>query len=140
MPLNLDELPKDQWQYYADYWKRWRDAHGATWDSADLPLLTTLAAAQDSLTLETLSSLAGIEITPEISRRICRVLDTEWSPFLATSAAGPKSLRSYRFYHASLREFFSGTMDSANLTRTETNFVEELTELTRQRTPGSPIF
>ena len=56
LPLRLDDLPKDLWQYYADYWKRWRDSHGQTWDSVDLPLLTTLAAAQESLPLDALLS------------------------------------------------------------------------------------
>ncbi|MGZ3416075.1 MAG: hypothetical protein ACXVAT_19855, partial [Isosphaeraceae bacterium] len=69
-PLKLEELPRDLWQYYADYWKRWREAHGQTWDSVDLPLLTTLAAAQDSLTLDALLALAGIDRKPDVSGRI----------------------------------------------------------------------
>ena len=82
-PLKLEELPRDLWQYYADYWKRWREAHGQTWGSVDLPLLTTLAAAQDSLTLDALLALAGIDRKPDVSGRIGDVLDFEWTPYLA---------------------------------------------------------
>ena len=90
-PLKLDELlPTNLWQYYADYWKRWRESHGQTWDSVDLPLLTTLAAAQDSLTLDALLALAGIDRAPDVSRRIGDVLDFEWTPYLAVSTAGPQ--------------------------------------------------
>jgi len=131
-PLKLEKLPRDLWQYYADYWKRWREAHGQTWDSVDLPLLTTLAAAQDGLTLDALLALSGIEAKPEVTRHARRVLDTEWSPYLATSRAGPKSARAYRFYHASLRGFFNGAIDPVNLTHADRIFVEDLAETTMQ--------
>ena len=38
----------------------------------------------------------------------------------------------YRFYHASLREFFGGAIDTAHLEWTEQTFVAELAEATRQ--------
>src|SRR5208337_4223012 len=131
-PLKLEKLPRDLWQYYADYWKSWRDAHSQTWDSVDLPLLTTLAAAQDSLTLDALLALSGTEAKPEVTRHARRVLDTEWSPYLVTSTAGLKSARAYRFYHASLRGFFTGAIDPVNLTRADRIFVEDLAETTKQ--------
>ena len=131
-PLKLDELPKDLWQYYADYWKRWREAHGQTWDSVDLPLLTTLAAAQDGLTLDALLALAGIDRKPDVSGRIGDVLDFEWIPYLAVSTAGPQLPCSYRFYHASLRDFFSGAIDRSNLTDAEWKRVQRFAETTKQ--------
>ena len=131
-PLKLEELPRDLWQYYADYWKRWREAHGQTWDSVDLPLLTTLAAAQDSLTLDALLALAGIDRKPDVSGRIGDVLDFEWIPYLAVSTAGPQLPCSYRFYHASLRDFFSGAIDRSNLTDAESKRVQRFAEATKQ--------
>ena len=131
-PLKLEELPRDLWQYYADYWKRWREAHGQTWDSVDLPLLTTLAAAQDSLTLDALLALAGIDRKPDVSGRIRDVLDFEWIPYLAVSTAGPQLPCSYRFYHASLRDFFSGAIDRSNLTDAEWKRVQRFAEATKQ--------
>ena len=131
-PLKLEELPRDLWQYYADYWKRWREAHGQTWDSVDLPLLTTLAAAQDSLTLDALLALAGIDRKPDVSGRIGDVLDFEWIPYLAVSTAGPQLPCSYRFYHASLRDFFSGAIDRSNLTDAERKRVQRFAEATKQ--------
>ena len=90
-PLKLEELPRDLWQYYADYWKRWREAHGQTWDSVDLPLLTTLAAAQDSLTLDALLALAGTDGKPDVSGARRRARHRMESRIWPTSTAGPKS-------------------------------------------------
>jgi len=131
-PLKLEELPRDLWQYYADYWKRWREAHSQTWDSVDLPLLTTLAAAQDSLTLGALLALSEIDRKPDVSGRIRDVLDFEWIPYLAISTAGPHLPCSYRFYHASLRDFFSGAIDRSNLTDAEWKRVQRFAEATKQ--------
>ena len=131
-PLKLEELPRGLWQYYADYWKRWREAHGQTWDSVDLPLLTTLAAAQDGLTLDALLALAGIDRKPDVSGCIRDVLDFEWIPYLAVSTAGPQLPCSYRFYHASLRDFFSGAIDRSNLTDAEWKRVQRFAEATKQ--------
>jgi len=41
----------------------------------DLPLLTTLAVAQDSLTLDALLALSGTKAKPEVMRHARRVLD-----------------------------------------------------------------
>ena len=126
-PLKLDELPRDLWQYYADYWDRWREAHSQTWDSVDLPLLITLAAAQDSLTLDTLLALAGIDRKPDVSERIGEVLDFKWVPYLAVSTAG-----SYRFHHASLRDFFNGAIDQRNLSETQRKRVQRFAKATKE--------
>ncbi len=131
-PLKLEELPRGLWQYYADYWKSWREAHGQTWDSVDLPLLTTLAAAQDSLTLDALLDLAGIDRKPDVSGRIGDLLDFEWIPYLAVSTAGPQLPCSYRFYHASLRDFFSGAIDRSNLRDAEWKRVQRFADATKQ--------
>ena len=95
-----------------------------------MPLLSTLAAAQEGLTFAMLSALDGVASDPTALKRLRRVLDTEWSPYLATASAASGSARAYRFYHASLREFFGGAIDKALLTRPEQNFVEELAEAT----------
>lgn len=132
-PLKLDELPQGLWQYYARFWKEWRERHQADWETLHLPLLSTLAAAQESLTLEDLISLAGVDTAPPVLPRLRKVFSVEWSPFLATSSSGggPRSTRSYRFYHASLREFFAGAIDRTDLTRAEEAFVDELADATR---------
>ncbi len=125
-PLKLDDLPRDLWQYYADYWDRWREAHSQTWDSEDLHLLTTLAVAQDSLTLDTLLALAGIDRKPDVSERIGEVLDFKWVPYLAVSTAG-----SYRFQHASLRDFFNGAIDQRNLSEAQRRRVLRFAKATK---------
>ena len=97
-----------------------------------MPLLTTLAAAQDSLTLDALLALAGIDRKHDVSGRIGDVLDFEWIPYLAVSPAGPQLPCSYRFYHASLRDFFSGAIDRSNLTDAESKRVQRFAEATKQ--------
>ena len=131
-PLTLEDLPQGLWQYYAGFWNQWRRDHEDVWDALHLPLLSTLAAAQEGLTSEMLSTLGSVVSDPIALKRLRRVLDTEWSPYLAATAAGSGSARAYRFYHASLREFFGGAIDTAHLTWPEQTFVEELAEATRQ--------
>src|SRR5271157_4826165 len=131
-PLKLEDLPQGLWQYYARFWNQWRRDHEDAWDALHLPLLSTLAAAQEGLTFEMLSALGGVVSDPIALKRLSRVLDTEWSPYLAATAAGSGSARAYRFYHSSLREFFGGAIDTAHLTWPEQTFVEELAEATRQ--------
>ncbi len=131
-PLTLEDLPQGLWQYYARFWNQWRRDHEDAWDALHLPLLSTLAAAQEGLTFEMLSALDGVASDPTALKRLRRVLDTEWSPYLATASAASGSARAYRFYHASLREFFGGAIDTARLTWPEQTFVEELAEATGQ--------
>ncbi len=131
-PLTLEDLPQGLWQYYARFWNQWRRDHEDAWDALHLPLLSTLAAAQEGLTFEMLSALDGVASDPTALKRLRRVLDTEWSPYLAAASAGSGSARAYRFYHASLREFFGGAIDTARLTWPEQTFVEELAEATGQ--------
>ncbi len=57
-PLDLDKLPEGLQEYYAGYWDRWRKAD--KWYELYLPILTTLAAAQEPSTLERILDWAGI--------------------------------------------------------------------------------
>ena len=131
-PLKLDQLPKGLWQYYARFWTKWKEIHGEEWYSLYLPILSTLTAAQESLALEDLINLAGVERS--VLTRLRQVLNFEWSPYLEAASAGTglQSTRSYRFYHASLREFFAGSIDQGDLIRAEEIFVDELAATTLQ--------
>ena len=97
-PLTLEDLPQGLWQYYARFWKPMatRD-HEDAWDALHLPLLSTLAAAQEGLTSEMLSALDGVASDPTALKRLRRVLDTEWSPYLAAASAGSGSAASVPF-------------------------------------------
>ena len=53
-------------------------------------------------------------------------------PVSGRGFGGFGSARAYRFYHASLREFFGGAIDTACLTWPEQTFVAELAEATGQ--------
>lgn len=59
--IDLDALPLGIWGWYYDFWQRWRDEHAAEWYARHLPVLATLAAAHEELSLATLCTLAGVE-------------------------------------------------------------------------------
>ena len=124
-PLELETLPDGLWQYYAQYWQRWREQEEA-WYEVHLPLLSTLAAAQEGLSLAVLCILTGKEEGPSFKR----LLDERWRPFLVREAG--EEPPSYRLYHASLREFVDGRAELEQLTTTERDLVEELAESTQE--------
>jgi hypothetical protein len=124
--VNLEALPEGMTQYYARHWRRWRDAEEAQWYGTYLPLLSTLAAARVALTVERLAEWANVNM-PELILR--RLLNERWRPFLAV--AGREVQTRYRFYHASLQEFFDGRVRREQLTVAEEALVEELATATR---------
>jgi len=132
--LKLENLPQGLWQYYQRFWAGWKRRSAKRWHSLDVPLLTTLAAVQEGLTLEELMTLAGLEHRRDVTRRLRTLLDTRWSPFLATSsratASGPA--RTYRLYHASLRDYFTGPTVAGGVLRAEEGFDDQLAVATRQ--------
>ena len=68
------------WQYYARFWQRRAAAHQQDWDTVHLPLLSTLAATQEEMSLERLSVVSGVTDLPSARR----LLEEAWNPFLAT--------------------------------------------------------
>jgi len=123
--LDLDELPNGITQYYIRYWQRWRDKNETTWYDVYLPLLATLAAAQEAVNIERLVALTGVTWTLP---RLRRLLNEQWRPFLATSPMAGETL--YRFYHATLDEFFNGKVESDKLNTAEESFIQELSGAT----------
>ncbi|MCB0082764.1 MAG: hypothetical protein KDE47_17615, partial [Caldilineaceae bacterium] len=127
-PLDLAALPDGMTQYYAHYWQRWRNTDEQEWDEVYLPLLTTLAASQEALSCQRLIEWSGSTIT---ERNLRRLLEREWRPFLAIAKQGNQSR--YRFYHATLQEFFEGQLAQENLSLDEIEFLEELSDETQKR-------
>jgi hypothetical protein len=122
-PLDLDTLPRGVWQYYAEYWQRWRGRND--WDSTSLPLLSTLAAVQEDVPLKLLCVLAGVAA----QAIALRLLEETWRAFLTVSE---KEARRYRLYHVSLQEFLDGRADLTDLRAQEKALTRELAEATRQ--------
>jgi hypothetical protein len=129
-PLNLESLPQGVWQYYAQYWLRWRQEHRDAWDAIHLPLLSTLAGMQEDVPLPRLCALAGVAER----RDLHPLLEEARRPFLAVSkgkeSRGEGSY--YRLYHASLQEFLDGRADLTDLTTQEKDQADELAHATRQ--------
>jgi hypothetical protein len=105
-PLSLDVLPDGIWDYYARFWRGWRAEHRDEWYGRDLPLLVTLAIVQEPATAALLRALAGAGDDPSFEA----LLDEQWRPFLAVSEESSEPR--YRVYHASLREFVEGRVES----------------------------
>ena len=126
MPLALAALPNGMTQYYVQYWQRWRNMDETEWDEWYLPLLTTLAAAQEALSCQQLLLWSGSKRT---ERSLRRLLEERWRPFLAVDQDGPE--HHYRFYHATLQEFFDGRLAQDPLSSAEMALVAELAAETR---------
>lgn len=126
-PTDLDSLPDGITQYYAHYWQRWRNREEEKWYEVYLPLLTTLATAQEAVSFHWLCTLAGIAEGPSLSR----LLREEWRPFLTVDDTG--SDHRYRLYHSSLKGYLSGLADLTELTEAEQNLTRELADATSRR-------
>ena len=122
---DLSTLPDGLWQYYAQHWVRSRKKSVTRWKRDYVPLLTTLAATREPVSLPMLCELAGIRERPEFDR----LLRESWRPFLVLDglAAAPR----YRLYHASLREFMEGRINREQLTDFEAGVADELAAATR---------
>lgn len=118
-PLDLTKLPSSLAEYYDEYWGRWRE-DVEKWDLLYAPLLGTLAAAQDALTVERLLLWAGVGDRLYAVRRL---LDDRWKAFLKRTDDNR-----YELYHASLRDFLTG--DVSRLGRTS-DLTDEMHERTR---------
>ena len=121
-PLTLEDLPQGLWQYYARFWNQWRRDHEDAWDARRRAAPEHAGGRPGRADLRDAQlALDGVASDPTALKRLRRVLDTEWSPYLAAASAASGSARAYRFYHASLREFFGGAIDTAHLTWTRAN-------------------
>ena len=81
------------------------------WRSVHRPLLATLAAAGEPLSVSTLTTMAGLD-DPHVVSVLCR---RRFRPFL-TAISGPEGSEiRYSIYHASLREFRCGRVDPSEI-------------------------
>ncbi|MCL6542546.1 MAG: AAA family ATPase, partial [Roseiflexus sp.] len=119
-PLDLEGLPLGLAGYYAEYWGRWR--REKEWDHFYAPLLATLTAIREAVSLEQLRRLAGLDVEEYPLRRL---LQEKWAAFLFARD------NHYRLYHASLHDFFSGAI-TVSLTPADRYLVDDMTERTRQ--------
>lgn len=127
-PLDLESLPKGLVGYYADYWDNWRSGRKGSdatkWDSLYAPLLATLAAAQEAITVEKLIEWAGVQTTQS---EVTRLLNESWSSFITEKEEKGKTV--YALYHLSLRDFITGKVDDINkLPPTYASLVSDLSK------------
>jgi AAA ATPase domain len=77
LPTRLDDLPNGLWDYYTENLNQLR-SDIEQWDRFFLPVLATLAAAQEPVTPSVLASFANLSVSPG---EIVRFLANKWRPF-----------------------------------------------------------
>jgi len=117
-----EDLPLGLAGYYGEYWGRWR-RHQSDWDRLYAPLLAVLAAAREAANAEQLRNWAGLNAE---TREVRQLLEERWAPFLFANDGR------YRLYHASLRDFLSGSIAEGRLTQADRHLVKEMAERTWQ--------
>jgi hypothetical protein len=128
-PLDLAKLPPGLAGYYGEYWGDWsegRNGRGegfAKWNALYAPLLATLAAAQEPVSVEQLVAWLG---TSAASFEVQRLLKQSWRAFI-TEREG-----TYTLYHASLRDFITGDVARETLSVSGGYLVDELKDRTRE--------
>lgn len=100
---DIDLLPGDLSAYYAESLLAGR--RDPDWGRLRLPLLATLAVAAEPLSVPALTRLAGLP-DPHPVQVLC---DGPLLPFLAVSPGEQDGLLRFSVYHASLREFLTGS-------------------------------
>lgn len=132
-PLELEQLPQGLVGYYLVYWGDWRAGRNhrgkgeSEWYALYLPLLSTLAAAQEPVPLDTLIAWAGVNTTQYQVRNLLR---EQWRAFITEREEEGHAAR-FILYHASLRDFLTGKVDTNALSSADINFIDELRDGTR---------
>ena len=100
---DIGSLPGDLSAYYAE--SLLADHHDPDWGRLRLPLLATLAAAPEPLSVPDLTRLAALPDQHPV-QVLC---GSRLLPFLAVTPDEIHGQRRYSVYHASLREFLAGS-------------------------------
>lgn len=101
---DVDRLPADLAMYYAESLiPRTLDAATPQWTKVRLPLLATLAAAAEPLSVDVLARFAGLP-NVDLAQTLC---GGPLRPFLSETVDDEGNTR-YGIYHISLRDFLGG--------------------------------
>ena len=123
-PLDLERLPVGLAAYYARFWSEWREL--PAWPHTYRPLVATLGASAEPLTLETLTRWSGTATSVEDVRRLLR---EEWAAFVQQLDPGS---RLFQPYHATLRDYLRGDLRIQFPTPLEEFLAEELADASVQ--------
>ena len=130
-PLDLENLPTGLTGYYADYWDDWRYGHRGrgkgedAWNNLYSPILTTLAAAQEAITVEQLILWSSVKATP---REVTHLLNQSWRSFITEKENRKNKI--YSPYHLSFHDFITGKVDFDKLDPKRESLVRDLAEQT----------
>lgn len=128
-PLDLLELPTGLVGYYAEYWHKWRTNQRGEilpkWRNLYAPILSTLAATQDAITVERLTQWARVKAKPD---EVQALLGEAWRAFVTEKKVDGE--KAYAPYHLSFRDFITGKVDLDKLDTQRANIVRDLSERT----------
>ena len=130
-PLELEALPTGLVGYYADFWGDWRMGRKGrgegekAWNALYAPLLTTLAAAQEAITIGTLIQWAGVDADED---EVARLVAEEWRAFIEEKEASAETR--YKPYHLSFADFIAGRADGEKLPSEQKYLVRDLAKRT----------
>lgn len=110
-PLDFSSLPHGMTSVYLRESRMLRARDEVAWGRTYLPLLATIAAAQESLSLAQIRMWARLSLEDD---RLLSFLHNEWHAFILVRGDGPTAC--YTFYHSSLREFFEQAASLAKST------------------------
>lgn len=99
---DLDNLPNTLTDYYTQVLHIAQ--HDQQWEQVALPVLTTLTAAQEPLTVEAITRLSGASDLQAV-RQLC---EHQYRQFLTVT-----DTRRYRIYHATLRDYLTNRFPDA---------------------------
>jgi hypothetical protein len=116
------ELPASLANHYARNVTNWRDRHALKWDSVYAPMLVTLVAAREPISLDCLIEWSGVQVSRQEVRRLLR---EEWRPFIR-ERYDPAHGMLYVLYHHSTRDFVLGKVDRSGLTITCLYLLDDL--------------
>jgi hypothetical protein len=121
-PATVATLPRDLWGYFKEYFGAWSQTHLDTWENRDLPSLATLAAIATDLTVEEVASvIAEGDAAEQEIEALYELLGKHWLAFLSHPRRDVFSC-----YHASLRDFVSGSLPTGELGTEDRAFREHL--------------
>lgn len=123
-PIQLEALPNTIWAYYAHWVRRQRETLGA-WDTCWLPLLGTLCAVWEPVSMALLCKLAGL---PDIPASLPTVLHHAWAPFLLIL---PKPESRYALGDTMFRDFLCGRVDGQPISQEDRALSIALAETVR---------
>jgi hypothetical protein len=115
-------VPASLANHYARHVAHWRDKDQTRWDTLYAPVLVTLVAAREPISLDRLIAWSGVTALRQEVRRLLR---EDWRPFIREHY-DPTQGTLYTLYHHSASDFVLGKVDRSGLSVTTLFLLDDL--------------